>query len=223
MFQLDHALARDAVLSELDTRALMQGLAARGLQMVTLRSAVCDAAEEDKRRVYLRRPDLGRQLGEESVSDLREVSGTGVDAVFVLADGLSSLAVERHALPVLDAALGLMPKDAWRVGPVSLVTQARVAIGDEIGQILRARCAVVLIGERPGLSAADSLGIYVTWSPQPGRTDAERNCISNVRPEGLSYEEAAARLMFYLEGARRLQRTGVELKPNTVAALENPR
>ena len=222
-FQLDHAQARDAVKATLDERTLLRGLAERGLQAVALRSAVYEAPDEDRRRTYLRRPDLGRNLSQDSAASLRELARTHPqtpDIVFVIADGLSSLAAERHALPVLDAARALLPSDAWSLGPVCVVEQARVAIGDIIGHFLGARCAVVLIGERPGLSAADSLGIYITWSPQPGRTDAERNCISNIRPEGLSYIEAARRLRFYLTGARHLQRSGIDLKQNTIPALE---
>jgi ethanolamine ammonia-lyase small subunit len=128
----------------------------------------------------------------------------------IVADGLSALAVERHAAPVLK---DLLPRlEGWHIAPICIVEQGRVAIGDEIGAALGAQLSVMLIGERPGLSAPDSLGAYITWKPQPGRTDAERNCISNIRLEGLSYEQAAAQLSFYLAEARHRRLTGVLLK-----------
>jgi ethanolamine ammonia-lyase small subunit len=132
------------------------------------------------------------------------------DVVFVIADGLSALAVERHALHLLRALLPLL--DGWRVAPVCVVEQGRVAVGDAIGEAMRAALAVVMIGERPGLSSPDSLGVYITWEPRPGRRDAERNCISNIREEGLSYAAAASRLFFYMKEASRQRRTGVQLK-----------
>jgi ethanolamine ammonia-lyase small subunit len=129
------------------------------------------------------------------------------DVVFVVADGLSALAVERHALAVLSAVVESIARET--IGPVCVVSQGRVAIGDAIGELLAARAVVVLIGERPGLSSADSLGVYITWEPRVGRTDAERNCISNVRAEGLGYAEAAARIVAVLTAAKRLGGTGV--------------
>jgi ethanolamine ammonia-lyase small subunit len=134
----------------------------------------------------------------------------GVYLVLIVADGLSALAVERHAVSLL---VELLPQlGGWVVGPIVVAEQARVAIGDEIGMALSAQISVVLIGERPGLSSPDSLGAYITWDPRPGRNDAERNCISNIRAEGLSYQQAAGQLRSYLTEARRLQQTGVELK-----------
>ena len=132
------------------------------------------------------------------------------DLVFVVADGLSAIAVARHAVPLLRAARERLP--GWRIGPVTVALQARVALGDEVGEALRARAVALLVGERPGLSSPDSLGVYLTWSPRVGRTDAQRNCISNVRPEGLSYPRAAQTLVRLLEGARSLGATGVALK-----------
>jgi ethanolamine ammonia-lyase small subunit len=205
-FQLDHALARDAVHARMDVEALLLGLRERGMAGVALRSAV-----GEERRVYLRRPDLGRRLDGESAVRLREVAaglGASPEVVFVMADGLSALAVERHGLAVIDAVKGLM-EGVW---PVCVVSQGRVAVGDELGELLGAKAVVMLIGERPGLSAADSLGAYVTWEPQVGRTDAERNCVSNIRVEGLGYAEAAERIVFYLNGAKRLGASGVGLK-----------
>jgi len=140
------------------------------------------------------------------------------DVVIVIADGLSALAVDRHALLLLDALFdrtrSLLSLDQWNIGPVCVVSQGRVAIGDEIGDLLNAKLSIVLIGERPGLSASDSLGVYITWNPRPGRTDAERNCISNIRHEGLSYADAAQRIAFYMDGAKQLQATGIALKEN---------
>jgi ethanolamine ammonia-lyase small subunit len=212
-FQLDHALARDAVHARLDVNALLRELGQRGMGYVALRSAVSEAAEPDDRSVYLRRPDLGRRLDGQSAQKLQERAANLAvkpDVVLVIADGLSALAVERHAMPLVDeikAAIG-----AEKAGPVCVVSDGRVAIGDEIGFLLGARIAIVLIGERPGLSSPDSLGAYITWEPKPGRTDAERNCISNVRGEGLSYREAAQRVAYYLSEAKRLGTTGVLLK-----------
>jgi ethanolamine ammonia-lyase small subunit len=212
-FQLDHAVARDAVHASLDVRSLLDGLALRHLQAMALKSEV----EPNDRQTYLRRPDLGRRLHADSIGMLSEVMRPASPAVvFVIVDGLSALAVERHALLLMDETLGLLASQPWRVGPVCVVQQGRVAIGDEIGSRLRADITVVLIGERPGLSAADSLGVYLTWQPRPGRTDAERNCISNVRAEGLSYSEAARRMVYYMHAARRLGATGITLK-ETVA------
>ena len=209
-FQLDHALARDAVHAGLNVGGLMDGLRERGLRPVSLRSRV----PQGERQVYLKRPDLGRRLDGESAGAL---VAEGSEVVFVLADGLSALAVERHALPLLDALLPLLA--GWRVGVACVVTEARVAIGDEIGGLLGAGATVMLIGERPGLSAPDSLGVYLTWQPRMGRSDAERNCVSNIREGGLGYAEAAGRVRDYLEGARRLGLSGVGLKEMSGKAL----
>lgn len=205
-FQLAHARARDAVHRPLDREALAAALRAGGWDPLAVHSAAPDRA------TYIRRPDLGRILDDASRTTLERTAAAPCDVVFAIADGLSALAVERHAVALLDAlrpALG-----GWRAGPVCVVGQGRVAIGDEIGALLRARLVVVLIGERPGLSSSDSLGLYLTWDPRPGRTNAERNCISNVRPEGLGYEPAARKLALLMNEARRLGLTGVALKDN---------
>ncbi len=139
-------------------------------------------------------------------------STTQHDAVFIIADGLSALAVQRHAPNLLEATLRLLPPDDWNLAPIVIVEQGRVAIGDEIGQCLGAALAVVLIGERPGLSSADSLGVYLTWNPHPGLTDADRNCISNIRQEGLTYPAAAGKLLFLMTESRRRKLSGVHLK-----------
>jgi ethanolamine ammonia-lyase small subunit len=189
-FQAAHAAARDAVHAELDVPRLQ---AALPMPSLVVRSACPD------RRTYLRRPDLGRLLA----------PGTSLDPVpgciaFVICDGLSATAVQPHAAPVL-AAIGLD-------GPVVIATQGRVALGDPIGSALQAEAVVVLIGERPGLSSPDSLGIYLTWQPRPGRTDAERNCISNIRPEGLPPVQAALKCRWLIDEMRRLKLSGVALK-----------
>jgi ethanolamine ammonia-lyase small subunit len=212
-FQFDHALARDAVHAQLDTAQLRRALEERNLPSLTVSSAAGSQGKPD-RATYLRRPDLGRTLSPESRTLLDQHSATTPDLVFILADGLSALALERHAIPVLDALYPELDR-GWAIAPIILATGARVGLGDEIGQLLRAQLAVVLIGERPGLSSPDSLGVYITFQPRIGRTDADRNCISNIRSEGLSYSAAAARILFYLQEAMRLQSTGVSLKEGT--------
>lgn len=207
-FGLAHALARDSVHLPLDGAALAAALDAAGLPHLAVHSQAVD------RSTYLRRPDLGRQLTADSRAALKKAAPSAApDLAFVIADGLSSLAVTRHALPVLHASLELLP--GWSMAPVVIAEQARVALGDAIGEALGAATVVVLIGERPGLSSPDSLGIYLTHCPQPGLTDADRNCISNVRPEGLPYAAAARKLAYLLDGARRLGRSGLALKDDS--------
>ncbi len=201
-FQLAHARARDAVHLPLDVRSMILELKQKNIRCIAL------ASEAGDRSTYLRRPDLGRRLNAESRERLTPLK-SDYDAVFVIADGLSALAVHRHAAPFLEPFLARLD---WNIAPVAIVEQARVAIGDEIGELLGAKLAVVLIGERPGLSSPDSLGIYLTWQPRPGRTDAERNCISNIRNEGLSYELATHKLLFLMNESRRLKLSGVQLK-----------
>jgi ethanolamine ammonia-lyase small subunit len=200
-FQLAHARARDAVHAAIDVRMLCDELRRAGLTALAMESQAADRA------TYLRRPDLGRKLNESSAAMLQPGE---YDVVFVIADGLSALAVERHAMHLLQAVLPLIA--GWRVAPVCVVEQGRVAIGDAIGEGLHAPLAVVMIGERPGLSSPDSLGVYLTWEPRPGKNDAERNCISNIRDEGLGYAAAAGRLHYYLQESSRLHMTGLGLK-----------
>jgi ethanolamine ammonia-lyase small subunit len=203
-FQLDHAQARDAVHQPLDPASL-------GLPHVLVHSAAKD------RPNYLRRPDLGRKLSEKSRASLPKGD---YDAAIVIADGLSAAAVHHHAAAVVEALMPLLAEEQWRLAPLTIALQARVALGDEIGSLLGARQVVVLIGERPGLTSADSLGIYLTWDPRPGRTDAERNCISNVRTEGISYSLAARKLHFLLREARRLKLSGIRLKEDSERILQ---
>ncbi|NYE63312.1 ethanolamine ammonia-lyase small subunit [Duganella sp. 1224] len=224
-FQLAHARARDAVHLALDPAALGDALhAASGLPCVSVHSAAAD------RHVYLQRPDLGRRLDDASRAKLSAAApaddSVARDLAIVVADGLSALAIEQNAAPFLRALLARLSGEQWRLAPITMVQQGRVAIGDDIGHLLRAQMVVVLIGERPGLSSPDSMGLYLTWSPRPGLTDASRNCISNVRPEGLTYEAAAFKLHYLLSEARRRQLSGVALKDETAsdsANLEAPR
>lgn len=204
-FQRAHARARDAVHARMETAALAATLAAAsGVEALALHSAARD------RTIYLQRPDLGRRLDEASLALLEARNAGSFDLALVVADGLSALAVERHAEAVVSELMALL--EGWRLAPICVVEQGRVAIGDQIGAALGAALSLVLIGERPGLSSPDSLGAYITWDPRIGRADAERNCISNIRVEGLSYQLAAAQLCFYLHEARRRKLTGVALK-----------
>lgn len=204
-FQLAHAEARDAVEDRLDTEALADQLRAIGLQALDVDSAASN------RRAFLMRPDLGRRLTEASRARLQEFAGV-YDLVFVIADGLSARAIAAHAAPLLRATIASLQAGGWRIGPLVIVSQGRVAIGDEIGELLGAKLVAVLIGERPGLSSPDSLGVYLTFAPRVGRTDAERNCLSNIRREGMSYADAAARLAYLASEARRRNTSGVALK-----------
>jgi ethanolamine ammonia-lyase small subunit len=207
-FQLAHAQARDAVHARLDAAALAAEIdCSIRREVLRLHSAASSRAE------YLQRPDRGRRLNEGGRTLLAEQPADKVDLAIVLADGLSALAVERHASPLLKELLPLL--ESWSLAPITIVEQGRVAIADEIASALHAQISVILIGERPGLSSPDSLGAYITWDPRPGRTDAERNCISNIRAEGLACAQAAVQLGYYLNEARRRRLTGVALKEET--------
>ena len=205
-FGLAHAMARDAVHLALDTEALQLALEGQGNQVVQVQSKAVDRAS------YLLRPDYGRKLDDASVAQLEDMkSASGIDFLVVVGDGLSSLAVERHVQPLLAEIRKVTPVE-WTTGPVVIASQARVAIADEIGEIMGARMVVMLIGERPGLSSPDSLGIYLTYNPKAGLSDADRNCISNVRPEGLNYAAAAKKMMWLAKESMRLKVSGVALK-----------
>ncbi len=205
-FGLSHAMARDAVHLPLDINALEADVQAQGFNTIRVRSMAADRA------TYLLRPDWGRRLSEQSLTALtQQKSAKPLDFLIVIGDGLSSLAVSRHVAPLLSEMKNYLPSD-WHTGHVVIASQARVAIGDEIGQALNAKIVAMLIGERPGLSSPDSLGIYLTYSPKLGLSDADRNCISNVRPEGLQYAAAAKKLVWLAKEAARLKVTGVALK-----------
>ena len=218
-FQYAHAQARDAVHLPFDHIELRSQLAERGRESLLLHSAATD------RNSYLQRPDLGRKLSEESAKTLRDYALThpgGMDLAVVVADGLSALAVHRHTLPFLARMEEQTAAEGWSLSPVILVEQGRVAVADEIGELLGAKMVVILIGERPGLSSPDSLGLYFTYNPKVGLTDAYRNCISNVRLEGLSYGMAAHRLLYLMREACRRQLSGVSLKDEAqVQTLES--
>jgi len=221
-FGVSHALARDAVHLPLDTAALVADIEALGLPTIEVASRASD------RHTYLLRPDLGRRLAEEDAARLAaQAVRPGPDLLLVVGDGLSSLAVARQA-PQLLAEIQARWPAGWRSGPVVIARQARVALADEAGEALGARMVAMLIGERPGLTSPDSLGVYLTWAPRVGCNDAQRNCISNVRPEGLSHAAAAHKLLWLAREARRLQLTGVALKdesevPEIAGAEEMPR
>jgi len=224
-FTLAHAQARDAVHMALGVATMLAALRERGLTAMAVKSAASDRAE------YLRRRDLGRRLsvtsaerlakGREQHGDEGGVRGTQAVVSVIVADGLSALAAERHAMPLLDALLPLLRAasaeelsgwtNGWTIAPIVVAEQARVALGDEIGAALGADVTVMLIGERPGLSAPDSLGAYVTWAPRVGMTDAERNCVSNIRAEGLDYAAAAERIAWMVREGRRMGLTGIDL------------
>ncbi|HVY06244.1 MAG TPA: ethanolamine ammonia-lyase subunit EutC [Burkholderiales bacterium] len=210
-FQLAHARARDAVHCELDADALLKDLGAAGVESLVLSSAAPD------RHTYIQRPDLGRILADESKASIeKRRNESAFDVVIVVADGLSALAVQRHALPLILRMQPHLQGEGWRAAPCCIVRQGRVAIGDEIASLLPAQMSIVLIGERPGLSSPDSLGAYLTWNPLPGRSNAERNCVSNIRPEGLSYAAAAFKLLHLMRQARARKLSGIMLKDDVV-------
>jgi ethanolamine ammonia-lyase small subunit len=226
-FQLAHAQARDAVHLALDAERLAHTLDAafpdQPSPCLTLHSAAAD------RSVYLQRPDLGRRLDAASRAVLERLPASSspqterrYDLALVVVDGLSALAIEQHAAPLLLALQQKLAPENWSLAPLCIAQQGRVAIGDEVAELLGASAVVVLIGERPGLSSPDSLGLYLTWMPRVGLLDDSRNCISNVRSGGLTYEEAAFKLHYLLVQARQRRLSGVGLKDDTEAdsALE---
>ncbi len=207
-FRLAHAKARDAVHQPLDSRSLIQEFAGAGWQSIVLTS------QARTREEYLLRPDLGRRLSQPSYNRLI-AEPLEIPLLFCVADGLSASAVHRHAAHLLKE---LNPA----THPIILIEQGRVAIGDHIGELVNAELCVLLIGERPGLSSPDSLGVYITYHPKPGRTDAERNCVSNIHDQGLSYQSAAAKIHYLIQEARLRKLTGVDLKERTPTALPAP-
>ena len=207
-FRLAHARARDAVLAEFDPQDLGAKLVALGEPVLIVDSAAQDRAE------FLQRPDLGRRLanGSRAMLTSHAVRAPSCELVIVVSDGLSTLAANSQAEPLLAALLPLLRADQWTLAPLIVARHARVALQDEIGEILRAQFGLMLLGERPGLGSANSLGAYFTHSPGPSRTDADRNCLSNIRPGGLTPENAARKLHTLLTQARRLRISGVALK-----------
>ncbi|XES85159.1 ethanolamine ammonia-lyase subunit EutC [Franconibacter pulveris] len=204
-FGLAHAQARDAIHQPFDSEPLRGELEALGLETLTVHSAAAD------RDTYLHRPDLGRRLDEESRALLARRKGNA-DLLLVIGDGLSSHAVHRQSVGLIRALLPYIETLGLTLAPVALAHQSRVALGDDIGEALGAKAVAILIGERPGLSSPDSLGVYLTWKPERSRIESERNCISNIRPEGLPWEAAAFKLAWLLEQAFLRRLTGVKLK-----------
>lgn len=216
-FQLSHAQAMDAVHVPLDDEQLESDLNEKvelrdHLPVFFLHSEATD------RLTYLQRPDLGRKLDQPSINTLKAHSDetpSPYDLVIVIADGLSSYAINHHAAPFLDSLVSLLKRESkheWNIAPLCVVHQGRVAVGDDVGESINAKEVLVLVGERPGLSSPDSLGLYLTWHPLRGTEDSLRNCISNVRPEGLAYQPAAHKCFYLLEESRHLKLTGVGLK-----------
>jgi ethanolamine ammonia-lyase small subunit len=205
-FSMAHAQARDAVRTPIDWNPIETALIRLGLEVVRVESAA------NERDIYLRRPDLGRQLCADSRKWLSKGKQAKPDLAIVVGDGLSSTGVMANAVATISALLPHAKKHRWKLGPVVLASQARVALGDDVGGLLNAKTVLVLIGERPGLSSPDSLGAYLTWAPRVGRKDAERNCISNIRAGGLSYDEAAFKVAWLLREAFSRKLTGVNLK-----------
>jgi ethanolamine ammonia-lyase small subunit len=205
-FAVAHAAARDAVHAELDAEALLQSLRQLGVNALLLATRAAD------RETYLRRPDLGRRLDDPSRDLLTRVNHPECDASIIVADGLSAPAAQHQAQPVLRELLPRLAAASLTPAPLCVVRQARVAVEDEIGQLLRARVALILIGERPGLGSAESLGGYLVFNPRPGNTDAQRNCVSNIRPGGQSPAAAADILYFLITESLRRRLSGVSLK-----------
>jgi len=214
-FQLAHAEARDAVHFSWDVDAFAGQVRELGEKALILATPVSSRDE------YLRRPDLGRILTEESRHRLKGETACAADLALIITNGLSSTAVTRHGIGLLKAIVNGYRARQLRIAPIALVANGRVALLDDIGSALAARVAVIIVGERPGLSAADSLGIYLTYAPQPGNTDAQRNCISNIRPpEGLSYAAAAEKLFYLTDEALRRGISGVALKDESTGLLD---
>lgn len=204
-FGMSHAMARDAVHLALDVDALKVQIESMGCEVLKLHSRAPDRAS------YLLRPDWGRRLNKDSAQLIKALPQEKIDVSIVIGDGLSSLAVQKHAVPMLQSMLQALLSE-WKIGPVVIASQARVALADEVGELMNARMVILFIGERPGLSSPDSLGLYLTYQPKVGCSDADRNCISNVRPEGLNYQAAAKKLMWLAQESMRLKVSGVALK-----------
>jgi len=211
-FKLAHAFAKDAVFSCLDFPLLQKQLAVFDIPVLTVKS------RNTSRQHYLQRPDLGKKLNTDDEQQLQFQSKES-DIAIVIADGLSATSINLHAAAILGLLLPLLLERQYRMAPLVLAEQARVALGDEIATRLNAKLVIVFIGERPGLSVSDSLGVYITYNPSPGFTDEKRNCISNIHGEGLSYEGAARKIDYLVSESLRLQLSGVQLKDNDLLLL----
>jgi ethanolamine ammonia-lyase small subunit len=207
-FKLAHARARDAVHEALDEPRLIADLTGYGVDVLSVASAA------DDRQRYLMRPDLGRRLAPDAEATLTR-HAAACDLAVVVMDGLSARAVQVHAEQVLNVVMPMLHAEGWRIAPLVIVRHGRVAIGDAIAALLRADCVAVLIGERPGLTAPDSMGAYLTWRPGTHTTDADRNCISNIRPDGIGYADAAHKIAHLLRAMRARRISGVQLKDDS--------
>ena len=206
-FQADHAQARDAVYSEIDVQQLMDSICNKfDLPIINLKSEVHNRSE------YLQRPDLGRTLRQSSREKLMNISSSKSDICFVIADGLSAQAVNQNALPVLEKLIPKLTAINYKIAPICIVEQGRVAIADEIGLLLKSEIVVILIGERPGLTSPNSMGVYITFRPYVGMTDESRNCVSNVRPEGMDFQMAMEKIYYLLTEMKIKRISGVNLK-----------
>ncbi len=213
-FKLAHAHARDVVYSVLDIDGLTKNLQQFNLPVLRLHSMATNRAK------YLKRPDRGRQLNEESTAQLQDYT-SGYDINIIIADGLSATAVNENISGLLKLLIPMLTAAKLKLAPLCLVEQGRVAIGDDIAHGLNAKLSIILIGERPGLSSADSMGAYLTYNPKPGLTDESRNCISNIRSAGLSHERAAEKIFYLVQEAFKRKLSGVILKDNAGLISDN--
>lgn len=204
-FKLDHARARDAVYSNLDVGLLKEQIESTGSEVILLKSKAPD------RETYLKRPDYGRVLSQDSLDHLSAYS-KNYDVLIIVADGLSAIAIQGHFLPMIRLTLSMINEAELTLAPICIVEQGRVAIGDQIGEILKSKLSVLFIGERPGLSSPNSMGCYLTYQPKTGLTDESRNCISNIRNRGLPYKEAAEKLLYLIRASLKKQISGTGLK-----------
>ncbi|MDX1958126.1 MAG: ethanolamine ammonia-lyase subunit EutC [Leptospiraceae bacterium] len=207
-FRLDHALARDSVQTELDFQKLVSELDNLNLEHLMIKT------KANSKSIYLKRPDLGRTLDDISKEVLSKEAKNS-DLAIIIGDGLSAKAIQTQCIPYLKELIPILDQN-WKLSKLFLVHYARVAVGDEIGEILQTKLSLMLIGERPGLSSPDSMGAYITYLPKTGRKDSERNCISNIREKGLIFKEAAIKTKYLLEKANRLELTGTELKDEMI-------
>lgn len=226
-FNLAHAQAQDAVHLPLDVETVIEQLENTNFafnQEQEIFTPILLHSQAVNRTTYLQRPDLGRRLDKKSIDILKKVNtlkDEKYDLAVVVVDGLSSLAIKENGSIFIEKLVEVLNKDSqnWNIAPITIVQQGRVAIGDEVAEILNAKTVIVLIGERPGLSSPDSMGLYLTYNPKVGLTDESRNCISNIRMEGLSYEEAIKKTMYLLKESRRLELSGVNLKDRTTNTI----
>ncbi|MEZ0542216.1 ethanolamine ammonia-lyase subunit EutC [Fibrella arboris] len=214
-FQLDHARARDAVYSTLETGRLLADIDRIQPRPLLLQSQATD------RQTYLQRPDQGRRLDADSWLRLKTLNTRPADLSIVVADGLSATAINTHVVPLLAQLVPALVAQGWSLTPICLVQQGRVAIADEVAQALKASVTLILIGERPGLTSPDSMGAYLTYAPRPGLTDESRNCVSNIRPEGMPYEFATQKLLYLLTEMKTRKLSGVQLKDEMGGLIEN--